>query len=523
MTWRIYLPLFLIGLVTALAVACLQSVPGYMDADYYYVGGLQLVNGHGFNEPFLWNYLDDPAGLPHPSHTYWMPLASIVAAIGMFLTGQLTYAAARLGFILIAACIPPLTAALAYKLTSRQDLALVSGLLAPFSIYHAPFMSVTDNFGINMLLGGLLCILLARSGNLTIFMLGAVAGLLNLARSDGLLWFGMILFFIFFKMYEDHDGSPLSVRTFISFARKLIPAVVGYLLVMAPWFWRNLSVFGRLMAPGGGHLLWLKDYNETFIYPASQLTFESWLQAGWRAALFARLSALKWNLLNAFAAQGGIVLFPFILLGLWQLRRDIRTRLVVVAWLVLLAVMTLVFPFAGQRGGFFHAGAAFQPFWWSVAPLGLDSVIIWTRRRGWFTPQAFRIFRLTMIGLVFTLTILLVLIRVVVPGWGKDETHYAQIEQVLLSHDAKPDEIAFVRNPPGYFIVNGRSTIVVPDGDEHIILEVANRYHARYLVLEKEGVLLSLKDLYDHPQDHPLFRYLGEIHATRIFAIETQP
>jgi recombinational DNA repair protein RecR len=66
-------------------------------------------------------------------------------------------------------------------------------------------------------------------------------------------------------------------------------------------------------------------------------------------------------------------------------------------------------------------------------------------------------------------------------------------------------------------------TIVVPDGDEHIILEVANRYHARYLVLEKEGVLLSLKDLYDHPQDHPLFRYLGEIHATRIFAIETQP
>ena len=71
MNWRIYTILFFLGLAIASGVASLQELPGYLDSDYYFVGGLQLVEGKGFTEPFLWNYLDDPAGLPHPSHTYW--------------------------------------------------------------------------------------------------------------------------------------------------------------------------------------------------------------------------------------------------------------------------------------------------------------------------------------------------------------------------------------------------------------------------------------------------------------------
>ena len=41
------------------------------------------------------------------------------------------------------------------------------------------------------------------------------------------------------------------------------------------------------------------------------------------------------------------------------------------------AVMTVIFPFAGSRGSFFHAGAAFQPYWWIAAPIGLDAVLAW--------------------------------------------------------------------------------------------------------------------------------------------------
>jgi hypothetical protein len=66
MTWRIYGFLFLLGLAVALGTASLQELPGYLDSDYYFVGGLQLVEGKGFSEPFLWNYLDDPAGCRIP-------------------------------------------------------------------------------------------------------------------------------------------------------------------------------------------------------------------------------------------------------------------------------------------------------------------------------------------------------------------------------------------------------------------------------------------------------------------------
>ena len=83
MNWRHYLILFIVGLLVPFGISRFQSMPGYMDADYYFVGGMQLAEGKGFTEPYLWNYLDDPSGLPHPSHTYWMPLASIVSAIGM--------------------------------------------------------------------------------------------------------------------------------------------------------------------------------------------------------------------------------------------------------------------------------------------------------------------------------------------------------------------------------------------------------------------------------------------------------
>ena len=141
MNWRHYVILFGIGLLVPLAVSRFQSLPGYMDADYYFAGGIQLANGQGFTEPYLWNYLDDPAGLPHPSHTYWMPLASIVSAIGMWISGQSTYAAGRLPFILLSACVPLLTAALAYEVTGktlpRAGLRIAIHFLALLCAFHA--------------------------------------------------------------------------------------------------------------------------------------------------------------------------------------------------------------------------------------------------------------------------------------------------------------------------------------------------------------------------------------------------
>jgi hypothetical protein len=520
--WRHYTILFVIGLIVPFAVSSFQSLPGYMDADYYFAGGVRLAEGHGFTEPYLWNYLDDPAGLPHPSHTYWMPLASIVSALGMWMTGQPTYAAGRLPFILLSACVPLLTAALAFRVSRQARLAMASGLLSIFSLYYAPFMPVPDNYALYMLLGGAFLLLAPRREKWVPVVLGALAGLMTLARSDGLLWLGLAGITVVWTSYHASDGKPNTFRDRLLLA---IPAGVlvlaGYVLTMGFWHVRNLALFGSALTPGGGRLLWLQNYNQTFIYPPEALTRESFLQAGWDLAFQNRLRAFVSNFSNAFAAQGGIFLFPFILIGLWQLRRELRTKIAVTGWLILFTVMTLIFPFAGSRGSFFHAGAAFQPYWWVAAPIGLEAVLAWARSRGQFQDKNAPYFLQGLLVLLAVLmTAYLVNFRVIATGWAKDDLIYPSVEKTLLEHGMSPGEVIIVRNPPGYFIASERPSIALPFGDELSILAVAEKFSASYLVLEKGGTFEGIQDLYDKPESNPSFVYIGEINEAKLYRIE---
>ena len=579
MTRRDLLLLFLLGLAVPLAIAQFQSLPGYMDADYYFGGGIQLARGDGFTEPYLWNYLAGPQGLPTPSHAYWMPLASIISAIGMWLTRQANFASARLGFILLAALVPPLTALLAFRLTSSRALSLLSGLLACFPIYYAPFLPVTDNYAIYMVLGISFFLLLSSliesttadqlpftnyRSLITFFLLGIISALMTLARSDGLLWLGISFLVAFWwagKQVDRYTGTQgnretgtqvdkytsTQVDTYISTqvdtytgtqvdtntsqpatpnlhhairntqhaTRNIVFILLGYLLLLSPWYARNLSVFGSLMAPGGSRVLWLTNYDDTFAYPASQLTMQRWLASGWDAILTARFSAMRFNLLNAFAAQGGIFLFPFILIGLWQLRKDARIRFAALAWILLLAAMTIVFPFAGERGAFFHAGAALQPVWWALAPIGLDAVIASARRRGWFDERAFVVFRGALVGIAVLVTAFLFVLRVL-PGWEREDGIYVGLKELLAQAGAPSDAIVIVRNPPGFYLITDYRAITLPNGDLDTILEVARRYNARYLVAEPTRVTGVLSD---YRLNQAPFRYLGESNGNRLYEI----
>ena len=522
MSWRHYAILFVIGWIVPFGVSRFQALPGYMDADYYFAGGVQLAQGKGFTEPYLWNYLDDPAGLPHPSHTYWMPLASIVSAAGMWITGQFSYAAGRLPFILLSACVPLLTATLAYRVSRETRLAMGSGLLSVFSLYYAPFMPVPDNYALYMLLGSGFLMLAPRREKWIAIALGALAGLMTLARSDGLLWLGLAGLTVMWKSTQTGGPGKNSISQSLAL---MIPAgalvIGGYLLTMGFWHLRNLTLFGSALTPGGGRLLWLQNYNQTFIYPPQDLTRASFLQAGWDLAWENRLHAFSANLSNAFGAQGGIFLFPFILIGLWQLRRELRTKIAVTGWLILFAVMTLVFPFAGSRGSFFHAGAAFQPYWWVAAPIGLDSILAWARERGHFKDKnAPYVLQGMLVLLALFMTVYLVNFRVIASGWAQDDVIYPAVEAELLENGISPEDVVIVRNPPGYFISSGRSAVSLPFGDEFTILAVAEKFGGHYLILEEDGTFESIQDLYDDPQSNPSFMYLGEVNEAKLYRIE---
>lgn len=521
MSLRTYILLFLSSLILLVILAQFQPIPGYLDSDYYYAGGIQLATGKGFTEPYLWNYLDEPQSLPHPSHNYWMPLASIVAALGMWLTGQTTYEVARIPFIIIAAGIPPLTAGLAYKFSNRRDLAITAGLLAIFSVYHAPFVGVTDNFSLFMLFGGLYFLMVTRlidrpSQFRNWFFLGLLAGLMTLSRTDGLLWLGLTGLIALWKAKEATSSLPQLTNYIL---RITLFIFLGFLFIMSPWYARNLNLYGSIMAPGGSRALWLDNYDQTFSFPASQLTMQSFFSLGWKEILLDRLWALSNNLQSAFAAHGGIILFPFIIAGIIKYWRDDRVRLGVIGWSILFVVMTLVFPFAGARGGFFHAGAAFQPLWWTLAPLGLESVVAWARKRGLFTEQAQVIFRSALVLIAIILTVYVGWLRLFSLGWGEGEEYYQKVEQLIVQEGATPEDVVIVRNPVGYNIMTDRYAIVIPFGNEQTIHLLAEQFGARYLILEKKAVLQQIKDLYENPQGHDHFNYLGELDGTRIYEI----
>jgi len=540
MSLRRYLLLAVMGVGLALLPALFQSSPGYMDADYYFAGGLRLADGSGFSELILWNYLDNPAGLPHPSHGYWMPLPSILSALGLLLSRgdamATSFAMARLPFLLLAALIPVLTAHLALALYSTPvgttagpgslTPAWFAGALAVVPGFYLAYLPTIDSFGLVMVSGALFFITLTAWERLPqasvrrqmgyALILGGLAGFIHLCRADGLLWVPVAMLAVLLKK-DVPWGRRLGLVALVA---------AGYALVMGPWFLRNLAVFGSPLAPGGARGLWITSYDELYLYPAGLLTPQHWMQAGWGPVIQARWWAAGQNLQTALAVQGSIFLLPLIVLGAWRLRHRLAAQVGGLLWVFILLMMTVVFPFQGARGGFFHSGAAIQPLFWVLAVAGLDGFLAWgARLRGWNLSQAGPFFRVTLLGMAFLLTSFLAFSRVgVVPGqpagWNAASRRYQQVEQVLVGQGAPAEAIVMVNNPPGYYAANRRPAVSIPFGDLEMVRTVAERYQVRYLLVELEQVKGA--DLLAHPGDRPGLQYAGVVDGVQIYVFQDQ-
>jgi hypothetical protein len=392
--------------------------------------------------------------------------------------------------------------------------------LAIFSVYHAPFVGVTDNFSPFMLLGGLYFLVATQllqdsSRKRNWLLLGLLSGLMTISRSDGLLWLGLTFLF---ALWHNRKNSR-----FIFHPSSFIFAFLGFFLITSPWYIRNFSVYGSIMAPGGSRALWLANYDQTFIYPPEQLSLQSFLALGWDHILKDRLWALSNNLQSGFAAHGGIILFPFIIAGIIYYWKDQRVKLASLAWLILFFVMTVLFPFAGARGAFFHAGAALQPIWWTLAPLGLESILASFQKRGLGHEGNRFVFRSILIMIAMILTVYVVYLRIFTLGWGEGEdANYPVIEQVLVQNGIRDDDLVIVRNAPGYYLRTGRSAISIPYGGEEAIIAAADQFNAYYLILEPAAAMEPLQDLFKNPEGRNIFIYLGEHDGTRLYKLDLE-
>jgi hypothetical protein len=490
---RVYLDLaWLVGLtlLVRLATALPLERPGYMDAAYYVDGALSLYQGHGLNEPFIWNYLDDPQGIPHPSHLYWMPLSSLLAYASFLVFGP-SFRAAQVPFVLLSSLLPAITYLVALDLTPDRQRARVAGLLATFSTFYLIYWAVPDSFA-PYAVAGAVCLWAAGRGLRGdgwhwFAIAGLGAGAAHLARADGLLLLAVVLLLGAVQLAR---GTMPRRRV----AGQLLLLGACYLAVMAPWFARNMAIGGRPLPAGGTETVWLTSYDDLYRY-GDRLTPQSYLAWGWGNILRSKLDGLWANLGQVAFAGWMIFLAPLGMLGAWRLRRRVELHPARLYLIALYLAMSLAFTYPGMRGGMFHSLSALLPTLYVAAIEGLDAAVAWVARRRahWRAGQAQRVFRVAALGFAVVLSPVLYLQRLD----GFTGTHSYQAVGRWLDANASRTARVMVNDPPSFVYHTGRASVAIPNEDLETALAVMRRYGAQYLVLDQANATLS--GLYEAP------------------------
>ena len=481
--------LYLLALLVNGLVAWLVAQPGYTDAYYYFNGGRFIAEGRGLLDPYLWNYVAAPPDLPVPAFAYWQPMPSFLAALGILLFGRSSpFDAAQMVFVLLGAALAPLTYVIAFSSSGERRHALLAGLLAVFSGFYAIYWSLPESFTPFALSGaGALALagLGRRAPRWWVWLLaGVCAGLGHLTRADGVL----LLAVVGFVALLPREGSDKAGRL-----GGAVLAAIGYLLVMAPWFARNLAAFGRILPSGGINALWLIEYNDLFNYPPD-LSPARYFAAGWGTILSGKWAALRGNLASFVGVNNLVFLVPFTLIGLWRRWRESWLLPAALYGVALFAAMTFAFSWPGVRGGWFHSSGALMPFIFSVALVGLDDVLRWVsrRRRTWDFETARRVFGASVVVLAGIVTGFAVLMRVVgLPdlrqvAWNGQGAVYDEIGVMLDALCSVPPDVRVMSNdPPGFYTHTGRGGVPLPNGDEATLLRAADDYRVSFVVVDR--------------------------------------
>lgn len=513
-----YLILFSIVLVLRIATALPLQQAGYMDASYVMHVAENLARGQGFGENVLWNYLDNPSSLPHPSNLYWMPLPSLLVAPFYALLGA-SYRAAQIPFILISTLLPLFTFYLARRIFARDDYAWAAALFTAFSGFYTIYWVSPDNFAPFALTASVCLYVIARGVETEspkyFFIAGILAALSHLSRADGLLLLAVAPFVLYIaaRRKQEFHASRITfdaLRITFYVLRFTFYFFLGYFLLMSPWFLRNYFTVGTPYPSAGTKTLWLTSYDELFRF-TDDLTWQRYLAWGVDNILASKVRAAIFNLAVVVLGALQLFLFPFAVIGLIQLRRRLELLPFFVYALLLYLAMTLAFTFPAMRGSMLHSAGAWLPFLSIAAPPGIDATIRWVarRRRTWDAVQASRFFRVGAVGLALFLSIYVYAQGIFpigtppteIPLWNARDMEYAPIAR-WLDQNARADDIVMVVDPPGFSNVSHRRAIVIPTDSIAAVFAAAQKYNVRYLILQFDHPH-ALSDLYDKRTNIP--------------------
>ncbi|MGB7339771.1 MAG: glycosyltransferase family 39 protein [Phototrophicaceae bacterium] len=503
-TW-LYITLALVGAFGI--VYYYNAVPAFADAYYHMNGAVSLVTGEGFVDNYLWTFIGAPEQLPAPSHLYWMPGTSVIASLGMFISGA-NYGAAQVGLALCLWGALLIAYWLGKTYADSTRIAWMAGILTLFSGFFTDMWGQTDTFAPYAFFGAAALVFMAlgistKEHNLRYWLLaGAFAGFGHLIRSDGLILVLVGLSVLLWFFNQDRYRQRLVW---------IVPFILGYVVIMSPWFARNLNEIGRVLPTGGTQNAWFTRYDDLFNYPPDASP-ETLLADGGAALLKTRSRALFTTSgipFQALAYQGTIIFFPLILLGIWNRRRDPFIRPFWIFAIGIHLAFALVFPEAGLRGGFWHATAALVPIWAVIGLLGLDDFVVWAAsfRRTWHPKLAQPILSFGFLAIAIVLSV-----QISSRNTVDDDSVVLALQAVIA-----PNTRVMLNDPSRLYYYTGISGVTIPNETPEIALEIAHIYDIDYLLLEDNNITLPM--LFDTPPEF-LIPIPFDVTGARLYAFD---
>ncbi|HVA86895.1 MAG TPA: glycosyltransferase family 39 protein [Candidatus Saccharimonadales bacterium] len=493
--------LFLLALAVRLVFLGLFPDPAYPDSYYYVEVANALRAGHGFNIDFIWVFVEVggriPAvpHLPIPSNAHWMPLASIVQVPFLYLFGGSAFVAG-LPFAITGSVAAPLTWAIAREAGSRPAVQLGAGILIAIPA-AAVFMAQPDNFSLYqpLVAGALWMTARGLKGRPWSFAFaGLLVGLATLARNDGVL-VGAAVAIVFawdrwraWRAGRSGMARPLPMIPFWA----AIACFGLFLVVMAPWFARQLAVFGSLSpSASSGRVLFIRSMRD-FNSVTSDVSIQGFLGQGIGPLIESRVLGLVAAISIYAVLVGAVVLTPFMVIGGWLRRRSIDFGPFFLYAAILFAFSAIVSAIHVPGGTFIHSAVALAPHSDILALEGITASVGWVarRRRSWNPGTAVPVF----LGAAVVLTIGMSAVYglLVQGGWKVIRSQREAVATELNALGAGPNDRLMSIDPGGYRYYTGRGGVVTPDDSMATIETVAHDYDIRWLILERDQVVRAM-------------------------------
>jgi hypothetical protein len=487
----------LYGLAVAVRLVLIAHFPypAYADSAYYVDVARALHSGQGFNVDFLWIFAEvggklplDPT-LPIPSNAHWMPLASLVQLPFLSVLGDAAWASA-LPFALIGSIAAPMTWAFARDAGARESVAIGAGILTAVPLLSTVYMAQPDNFSLfqPLVLGSLWLAARALRGSGRAFIgAGLLAGLATLARSDGLLVLvalGLVVAWDRWRASRSAGGWAPAISL-----RAAVGCVAVFVLVMAPWWARQLVVFGSLSpSTASGKVLFIRSIAEwnSITTPA---TLDHLLGMGIGPLLATRVGGLVAALTIYLTLVGGVLLAPLMVVGGWARRRSRDFGPFFIYAAILFAFSALVSAVHVPGGTFIHSAVALAPFSYILALEGVALAVGWiaARRPAWDAASATRFF--SKAAIAFAVFCAVTGSFVVHAAWENRRERALAVASTLDAAGSPSTDRVMSLDASSTKYWSGHGGVVLVNDPLDTIHDVARAYDIRWLVLDADDTV----------------------------------